>query len=198
MAADCAADCGGGIVATKMTALLLLLGAFAITPHARAASAALERLERVEQFQALLIASPVMGLPSAPQLIALAPYLSQSLKARLRAAIQAQQLITRRTPTPEPPIIQGSLFYSLFEGAARLVDVVPEENAPSMLVTVAYATQQNNTQPDPQPVIWTDRVMLITERGRSVIDDIQFLGDWDFSRKGTLTELLDQVIAAAK
>lgn len=43
-------------------------------------------VDRVEQFQWQLIASPVMGLPSAEQLEALSPYLSNPLLTRLLLA----------------------------------------------------------------------------------------------------------------
>jgi len=175
----------------RIASLTLFMGVLLMAPHVRASPS---DVDRVKQFQELLIASPVMGLPSADQLVALSPYLSNKLLERLRAATRAQQAVTRRAPMPEPPMIQGALFYSLFEGAARLVEVVPDGKTPSLLVTVEYLTGPN----DPQPVRWTDRVMLVTENHQAVIDDIQFLGQWDFSRKGTLTETLDEVIAASK
>lgn len=153
-----------------------------------------EQRKRIEQFQKQLIASPVMGLPSTEQLEALSPYLSNPLLTRLRAASQAQKAITQRSPMPEPPLVQGALFYSLFEGASRLVQVTHEGNDSSVLVTLAYLTQPN----DPSPVRWTDRVMLVIENQQTVVDDIQFLGQWDFSRQGMLSDQLDAVIAAGQ
>jgi len=51
---------------------------------------------------------------------------------------------------------------------------------------------------DPSPVRWTDRVMLVTENQQPVIDDLQYLGQWDFSRQGSLSKQLDAVIASGK
>ena len=163
-------------------------------PSAQAAQATQSAVDRVEQFQLQLIASPVMGLPSAEQLEALSPYLSNQLLTRLRAASLAQKAITQRSQIPEPPLIQGALFYSLFEGASRLVHVMPVESGSSVLVTLEYMAQPN----DPSLVRGTDRLRLVTENQQPVVDDIQYLGQWDFSRKGMLSKQLDAVIAVGK
>ena len=163
-------------------------------PSIQTAQARQSAIDRVEQFQWQLIASPVMGLPTAEQLEALSPYLSNQLLTRIRAASLAQKAITQRSQIPEPPLIQGALFYSLFEGASGLVQVTPEGSGSSVLVTLEYMAQPN----DPSPVRWTDRVMLVTEDQQPVIDDLQYLGQWDFSRQGSLSKQLDAVIASGK
>ncbi len=40
--------------------------------------------------------------------------------------------------------------------------------------------------------------MLVAENQQPVVDDIQYLGQWDFSRKGMLSKQLDAVIAVGK
>ncbi|GEM_PF-2107774 len=191
------------LLRVRMFTMGLLIGFYLLMPEAsarpanpstEAAQAMQPAIDRVEQFQMQLIASPVMGLLSAEQLEALSPYLSNPLLTRLRAASLAQKAITQRSQTPEPPLIQGALFYLLFEGASGLVHVRSEDSGSSVLVTLEYMAQPN----DPSPVRWTDRVLLATENKQPVIDDIQYLGQWDFSRQGMLTEQLDLVIAAGQ
>lgn len=162
------------------------------TQVAQVAPAKQSAVERAEQFQRLIIAEPVMGLPTEEQLTTLKPLLSKNLQTRLQDAIQAQQTLTQRSSSPEPPWVQGALFYSLFEGASRWVHVAPEGSGSSVLVTVEYMAQPN----DPSPVRWTDRFKLVIENQQPVVDDVQYLGQWDFSRKGLLSKQLDAVIAA--
>ena len=191
------------LLKVRIFTLGLLIGFSLLMPEASArpanpsiqtAQARQSAIDRVEQFQWQLIASPVMGLPTAEQLEALSPYLSNQLLTRIRAASLAQKAITQRSQIPEPPLIQGALFYSLFEGASGLVQVTPEGSGSSVLVTLEYMAQPN----DPSPVRWTDRVMLVTENQQPVIDDLQYLGQWDFSRQGSLSKQLDAVIASGK
>jgi hypothetical protein len=191
------------LLKVRIFTLGLLIGFSLLMPEASArpanpsiqtAQARQSAVDRVEQFQWQLIASPVMGLPTAEQLEALSPYLSNQLLTRIRAASLAQKAITQRSQIPEPPLIQGALFYSLFEGASGLVQVTPEGSGSSVLVTLEYMAQPN----DPSPVRWTDRVMLVTEDQQPVIDDLQYLGQWDFSRQGSLSKQLDAVIASGK
>ena len=191
------------LLKVRIFTLGLLIGFSLLMPEASArpanpsiqtAQARQSAIDRVEQFQWQLIASPVMGLPTAEQLEALSPYLSNQLLTRIRAASLAQKAITQRSQIPEPPLIQGALFYSLFEGASGLVQVTPEGSGSSVLVTLEYMAQPN----DPSPVRWTDRVMLVTEDQQPVIDDLQYLGQWDFSRQGSLSKQLDAVIASGK
>lgn len=191
------------LLKVRIFTLGLLIGFSLLMPEASArpanpsiqtAQARQSAVDRVEQFQWQLIASPVMGLPTAEQLEALSPYLSNQLLTRIRAASLAQKAITQRSQIPEPPLIQGALFYSLFEGASGLVQVTPEGSGSSVLVTLEYMAQPN----DPSPVRWTDRVMLVTENQQPVIDDLQYLGQWDFSRQGSLSKQLDAVIASGK
>jgi hypothetical protein len=118
------------LLKVRIFTLGLLIGFSLLMPEASArpanpsiqtAQARQSAVDRVEQFQWQLIASPVMGLPTAEQLEALSPYLSNQLLTRIRAASLAQKAITQRSQIPEPPLIQGALFYSLFEGASGVV-----------------------------------------------------------------------------
>lgn len=40
--------------------------------------------------------------------------------------------------------------------------------------------------------------LIVTENQQPVVDDIQYMGQWDFSRKGMLSKPLDAVIAVGK
>ncbi|NJD30747.1 MAG: hypothetical protein FIB04_02540 [Gammaproteobacteria bacterium] len=58
----------------------------------------------------------VRGAPTPAQLDTIAPYLSDDLRARLRAARDLHDSEQARAPGEKPPFTDGDLFTSLFEG----------------------------------------------------------------------------------
>jgi len=139
----------------------------------------------VEQFYATAIAQRVTGAPTAPQLVALAPYLSDTLRALLTAARQRSEADAAREPDEKPSFVEGDLFSSLFEGPNVVEVLVDSARGPNQVATVRMTS--NTTTP---AVVWKDRVVLTRVNGRYVIDDVEYAGDWAFANKGTLRESL--------
>ncbi|MBU3736535.1 MAG: hypothetical protein FGM62_06110 [Methylobacterium sp.] len=131
------------------------------------------------------------GIPSKSEIARLSPLISESFRARLLAALEAEARAFSRTQGKEPPLVQGALFYSLFEGADRLLSVKPDPDAAAhaYLVELEYGPPS-----DPrQHTRWHDRATLKQEGNRWVVDDIELLGDWSFGAKGKLSDILQQV-----
>ncbi len=42
--------------------------------------------------------------------------------------------------------------------------------------------------------LWVDKIHLVRSSGRWVVDDIEYGGDWGFTHKGRLKDLLRKVI----
>ena len=137
--------------------------------------------EVVEQFYAATIAQQVAGAPTAPQLDALAPFLSDTLRALLAAARQRSQADSAREPHEKPAFADGDLFSSLFEGP-NVVEVLADSARGSLQVATVRMTSTGATP----PVTWTDRVLLTRRGNRYVIDDIEYGGQWGFASKGSL------------
>ena len=135
----------------------------------------------VQEFYAATIAQRVTGAPTAAQLAALTPYLSDTLRALLTAARQRSEADAARDPNEKPMFVDGDLFSSLFEGP-NVVEVVADSARGDQRVATVRMTSNTATP----PVVWTDRVVLTKERGRYVIDDVEYAGTWDFANKGTL------------
>ena len=145
----------------------------------------------VQQFYRTAIADSVSGAPTAKQLADLSPYLSDTLKALLAAARKRNETDIARAPDEKPSFAEGDLFSSLFEGP-NAVEVGADSARGSARVASVHMTY---TGANP-PVAWTDRVVLVMQNGRYVIDDIEYGGKWDFATKGALKSMLASALAA--
>lgn len=150
-----------------------------------------EQRETVESFYRTVIDLQVFGLPTSSQLQALTPLMSDRLLGLLRDAQAAQARELARHRGAEPPLVQGALLVSLFEGATRLVYVQPVTGLNAWQATLTYQQGSNAVE-------WQDRVWLVNQAragtNRWVVDDIEFGGQWDFARQGRLSKMLGNVI----
>lgn len=152
-----------------------------------------EALSVVWQFQQAVLDLPSGGLPSATEAEPLRAWLSPRLWGLLMAARAAQDRITADQGNRQPPIVQGSVFHSLAEGAQRIEDVAPEPEAGQGAFRVALAY---GAPAGAQPMRWHDRVWLIAEQGRWVVDEVELLGGWDFAVRGRLSQRLCEAYAS--
>lgn len=162
---------------------LLVIGACTTTPTDTATAV-------VQQFYATTIAQKVIGAPTAGQLAALSPLLSDTLRALLEAARRRNETDAARAPDEKPMFADGDLFSSLFEGP-NAVDVLADSVRDGARVATVRMTA---TGANP-PVTWVDRVILTKRDGRFVIDDIEYGGQWDFANKGSLRATLVSALA---
>ena len=135
----------------------------------------------VRQFYAATIAGKVSGAPTTEQFTTLTPFLSDTLRSLLAAARQLSDAEAAKSPDEKPPFVEGDLFSSLFEGPTS-VEVSADSARGGQRVASVRMTS-NGANP---PVTWVDRAVLVRQRDRYVIDDIEYGGQWDFANKGTL------------
>ena len=167
------------LVATA--ALLVGCAAPAVGPASRCAAPASAEGTVCSFYEAYLRLRPA-GLPTAAQQAELAPWLSQRLERQLDAARAEQAAYREAHPGEKPPLVDGFLFASLFEGptdfevgsagAAGEVTRVP--------VRFNYGTEAT----------WQDTVLLVREGRRYVIDDVELAGAGPFNPSGRLSEML--------
>ncbi len=143
-----------------------------------------------QDFYAAYLSSPAGGVPYGRQRARLRPYLSDRLNMLLDLAGRAEERHARRTRGREPPLMEGDIFTSLFEGASRFeVMRCRVTDARSICrVSLVY------NEPRSEPAHWQDQTMLVRERGRWVVDDVLYGGDWKFGNKGRLSVNLREVI----
>jgi hypothetical protein len=152
--------------------------------------------ERVLAFLAQYYAQFFRGLPNATQAAALAPHLSPRLNGLLHDALAGQQAYKARYPSDKPPMIDGDIFSSLFEGASSgEIDTVQEADGHAT-VRVKYIY----SDPETHKVIetWPDNFLLVRDGSGWLIDDIEYLGGWDFAPRGRLSTALIETAALGK
>src|SRR5262249_2140675 len=133
-----------------------LLG-LVLTPWAMAAAAAdVERA--VSAFYNVYLKLGAGGVPSRAQQARLAPLISPALASLLRDARRAEEAHLRRTKNQEPPLVEGDLFTSLFEGARAyaIAGCTPSAATAECAVTLTYVDPR-----DASKYTWTDRVLLV-------------------------------------
>ncbi len=129
------------------------------------------------------------GVPDEDLRSRLRPVISPGLDRLLAQAAEAESRHTARVNNSEPPYLQGDIFSSLFEGptAYEIGTCEGRERVVQCEVLLAHEAEE--------PVQWTDRVLLVREGDRWLVDDIMYGGGWDFAPKGTLQAMLKSVAA---
>ncbi len=113
-----------------------------------------------------------------------------TIKTLLKKAARAEKEYAARTKGEVPPLAGGDLFTSLFEGATAFRVISCDASTGSCLVEFSHA----ETGKGPKPFKWKDRIRLVRGRNGWLVDDIEYLGNWQFMHKGQLKKLLEQII----
>ena len=172
-----------------MRAALLLLALLAAGPAlGDEATAAAEGF-----YGAYATFHPSDGIPDAQGRARYAPYISPALEQLLVQANQAEEKFARENKD-SPPLIEGDLFTSNFEGATahRLGPCRADAQTAQCPVELTYVSG-----PKDKPVTWTDTVHLIRAPSGWRVDDIDYGATWAFGNKGTLKATLKETIAFA-
>ncbi|GAB1344883.1 YqhG/Tai3 family protein [Gemmatimonas sp.] len=148
----------------------------------------------VVQFYVTVEVSGVRDLPEPRALLALEPYLTDSLSMALRAARAVRDTASARSPGQAPPFSEGNPFSGFFEGHDTYVVRGAVERGDSAFVTVAFT----NTEQKP-PVSWADTVVLVKVMPSAAqpqnsavwrVADLRYGTDWEFGYRGTLRSVL--------
>ncbi|HEY4345774.1 MAG TPA: hypothetical protein VGN05_15600 [Parvibaculum sp.] len=143
-------------------------------------------------FYDLYVQMKPRGIPDAKQRAEISPLVSSDLGKLLDAAAAADELHTKQTNNEEPPLFEGDLFTSLYEGATsyKLGACVTESDKAYCDVNLAYAEAG-----DAKPTTWTDKVALVHGPRGWLVDDVVFGGTWDFGQHGMMRGTLRQIAA---
>ena len=133
---------------------------------------------------------PSDGIPDAAGRAKYAPFISAALD-KLLADGNAAEIKFKKANKDSPPLIEGDLFTSMFEGATSYkVGACKLSGAQaSCAVGLVYDDKK-----DP-PIRWTDTVYLTKTKVGWRVDDIGYGGSWEYANKGRLGATLRQVIA---
>jgi hypothetical protein len=131
---------------------------------------------------------PSDGIPAAGDLAKYEPFLSPALDGLLKQGAAAEERFTKANKN-SPPLVEGDLFTSMFEGATSVSVGSCSGGAKAAQCTVAleYADPKS-------PAKWIDKIYLVNTPGGWRVDDIAYGAPWAFGNKGRLTDTLRQVI----
>jgi hypothetical protein len=171
-------------IALAAFAFAAVLGGPALADDAAALHGAAEGFYRVYQ-----TFHPSDGIPIGGDLAKYEPFISPALDALLKQAGDAQARFAKDNKD-SPPLVEGDLFSSLFEGASSVAVGACDDDGRRGRCEVALT----HTEPGKKPFAWTDTVLLVNTPAGWRVDDIDFGGNWDFGNKGSLSETLKQAI----
>lgn len=174
---------------TGLALALLLSGASAAAPsdadQARAAASGF--------YNVYATFHPSDGIPDASARAKYEPFISAALDKLLKDGEAAEQHFANVTKHMSPPLIEGDLFTSNFEGATAWHVQVCTVTGASAHCPVALG-YRGGAPEDPKPLNWTDTVTLVRAAGGWRVDDIVYGASWAFANKGRLTQVLQSTI----
>jgi hypothetical protein len=143
-----------------------------------------------------------MGVPEAKERVLFTPVISPALNKLLADGDKAETDYAKKTKNEVPPLVEGDLFTSNFEGVTSFTIGPCEETTLSAqcAANLVYVDTIERDPPASKPdtVKWKDTVFLIrTDKGWKV-DDIAYGGDWSFGNHGRLKGLLADLPRSAK
>ena len=127
------------------------------------------------------------GLPDEGEMKAYRAFLCPPLSAAMDAARIRQRAFIDEHPDEKPPMIEGDLFSSLFEGVEVVTPVGTEVTGESARVNLSMRFGEGD-----QAARWKDTVVLAKDQGSWCIADVEYRGDWPFANKGTLLKSLSE------
>ncbi len=132
-----------------------------------------DRQETLNSFYQAVIEQDIRGVPSLETIDQLSPLISSKLRQGLLRALVDERTHIQKTKGSQAPLFEGPMFVGVWEGAGRVIGVT-RENLPgkvSYLVTLAikppFDVALNSN--------WKDRVILVQEHGKWVVDDLVFI-----------------------
>ncbi len=155
-----------------------------------------EQVLAVSSFYKTILKFKDGGVPTRRNIDRLSPFISEYFRNSLLHARDVEDKNIKRTKGSEPPLVEGSLFFSLFEGADKYtaIKAEPDKNPVAYLVNLEYRDPYRKHE----IVKWQDRAILIKENNQWVVNDLELLGKWQFGAKGKLSEILRRVIKEGK
>lgn len=146
-----------------------------------------------EGFYATYLSLKPSGIPDAKARARLQPFISPALDHLLIRSEAAEAQYRKATSEQAPPLVEGDIFSSLFEGATafRLESCQTSDTGGQCRVALTYTAKGE------APTQWTDNAMLVRTAEGWRVGDIGYGGTWPFGNKGTLTENLKFAIENA-
>jgi hypothetical protein len=136
---------------------------------------------------------PSDGIPDAKTRAKLEPFISPALDKLLINGEAAEAHFAQVTKNMSPPLIEGDLFTSNFEGATTFHIGACTISGEMAHCSVSFSYRGGDKR-DSKPVDWTDTVHLLHMANGWRVDDIAYGATWAFGNKGRLKDVLASAI----
>jgi hypothetical protein len=138
------------------------------------------------------------GIPDATGRLRYTSVLSPRLNRQLAAAAAAQARLTAKVKNAVPPMLEGDIFSSLFEGATAWKVGACQGDAKTARCPVAlsYAPLPAPNANTPKPANWNDTLVLVNTPQGWKVDDVIYDAGFAFGNTGRLSGMLQMVAAA--
>jgi len=138
-----------------------------------------------------------IGIPDATVRLRFQPVLTPRLNKQLADAAMAQARLTAKVKNAVPPVLEGDIFSSLFEGASAWKTGACQTSAKTARCGVALDyTPPPAAGAKAKPAHWTDTVLLVNTTQGWKVDDVVYDAGFAFGNTGRLSEMLAMVIAS--
>jgi hypothetical protein len=139
----------------------------------------------------------VDGIPGAKARMKFAPVISDRLNGLIVRARAVEEKFTNAYKD-SPPLVEGDLFTSNYEGATsyKVGACAGDGESGHCAVALTYDPHAMGDTRN-KPVHWTDTAYLVNAASGWKLDDIGFGGNWDYANKGKVSQTLEMVIETA-
>jgi len=131
-------------------------------------------------FYVVLNIAKVFSVPKMAELERLKPYITGNLFEKLKLAVLAEKEHFERSKGKEPPLYEGSLFSSLFEGYSNFYVSISLIEKETTKVNILFQYAQNLLPyfaDKPGISEWKDQAIIKRDDGKCKVDDIFFNAD---------------------
>lgn len=136
------------------------------------------------------------GIPDATVRLRFQPVLSPRLNRQLADAAAAQARLTTKVKNAVPPVLEGDIFSSLFEGASAWKVGACQTAAKTARCSVALSyVPPPAAGPKAKPASWNDTVLLVNTPQGWKVDDVVYDPSFASGNTGKLSDMLAMVIA---
>ena len=137
------------------------------------------------------------GIPDATARVRYQPVLSPRLNKLIADAAAAQARLTAKVKNAVPPMLEGDVFSSLFEGASdyQIGECRGDAKTARCPVALSYVPPVIPGKKAEKPAKWNDTVVVVMTRQGWKVDDVIYDAGFAFGNTGRLSSMLQMVIS---
>jgi hypothetical protein len=137
------------------------------------------------------------GIPDATERVRYQPVLSPRLNKQIADAAQAQARLTAKVKNAVPPMLEGDIFSSLFEGASdyQIGECRGDTKIARCPVALTYAPPPVPGHKAEKRAKWNDTVVVVMTPQGWKVDDVIYDAGFAFGNTGRLSSMLQMVIS---